>query len=179
MVKRAIATETMKMRADRLLTALRRVIHAVDLYSKTLERETGLTTAQFLVLRAVRDLGEVTTSRIAAQVSLTQGTVTMIVDRLEARGLIERYRSTTDRRVVHTRLTDDGRKALRSAPPLLHRRLVEGFAALPESEQERIADSLETLARMMGAEGIEVAPILAVGPAGLKPAGRAITDDSR
>src|SRR3546814_9311139 len=66
-----------------VLTALRRIIRATDLHSKQLAREVGLTTPQVVLLQAVRDLGEVTTGQLSRRVSLSQGTVTTILDRLE------------------------------------------------------------------------------------------------
>lgn len=149
---------------DRLLGALRRIIRAVDLHSKRLERETGLTTPQVLVLRAIRELGEVTTARIASRVSLSQATITTIVDRLEARGLIERYRNRDDRRVVHSRLTPGGEAALAKAPALLDAIFLKAFRELPGSEQDGIVTALERVAGLMGpAASAEPAPLLDLG----------------
>src|SRR3546814_18184287 len=86
-----------------------------DLHSKQLAREVGLTTPQVVLLQAVRDLGEVTTGQLSRRVSLSQGTVTTILDRLESRGLVERYRSAADRRVVHSRHTQLGRASWRGS----------------------------------------------------------------
>jgi DNA-binding MarR family transcriptional regulator len=127
-------------------------------------KKSGLTIPQIIVLQSIRDLGEVTTGQISGRVSLSQGTVTSILDRLENRGLIERYRSVTDRRVVHTRLTKMGRAVLRKAPPLLHERFVEAFAALSAQRQNRIIKVLEEVAEMMGAEHLDAAPLLDIAP---------------
>jgi len=153
-----------EQRSEAVLVALRRIIRAVDLHSKQLERETGLTTAQIMVLRAISTLGEVTTARLSAEVTLSQATVTTILDRLEARGLVERYRSATDRRIVHSRLTASGKKALRKAPPLLQRRFLDAFEAMDVAGQERIVESLQTVAAMMGGDRIDAAPLLDVAP---------------
>ncbi|MCE2510113.1 MAG: winged helix-turn-helix transcriptional regulator [Alphaproteobacteria bacterium] len=147
-------------RAQEVLVALRRIIRATDLHSKRLFKLSGLTTPQIVVLQSVRDLGEVTTGRISARVSLSQGTVTSILDRLESRGLIKRYRSVTDRRVVHARLTKPGRAMLRQAPPLLHEQFASAFAALSPSQQEKIIKTLHDVAGMMGAGHLDAAPLL-------------------
>lgn len=154
----------MNSQDDKLLGSLRRIIRAVDLHSKRLERETGLTTPQVLVLMAIRELGEVTTARIAARVSLSQATVTTIVDRLVARGLIERYRNTTDRRIVHSRLTATGEAALAKAPPLLDTIFVTAFRSLPASERDGLVAALERVAMLMGpAASAEPAPLIDLG----------------
>ena len=146
-----------------LLVALRRIIRATDLHSKRVSRESGLTVPQIVVLKSVRDLGEVTTSEISRRVSLSQATVTIILDRLEERGLVERYRSTRDRRIVHTRLTQQGRSALRNAPGLLHERFLEKFTGLSDRRQKEIVKALQKVADMMGASDLDAAPLLEVG----------------
>lgn len=146
-----------------VLSALRRIIRATDLHSKQLARDTGLTTPQVVVLQAVRDLGEVTTGQLSRRVSLSQATVTTILDRLEGRGLVERYRSNADRRIVHSRLTRQGRAILRKAPPLLHERFTEAFQSLSPARQSRLLATLDEVAAMMGATEIDAAPLLDSG----------------
>ena len=135
-----------------VLRLLRRINRASDLHSKELERMSGLTTPQLIVLRAIEDLGEVTAGRIAAHVSLSQGTVSMILDRLETHGLIARYRSLRDRRIVQARLTQAGGRALAAAPPLLRERFVRRFLALDVAEQARMVQALGAVADMMDAD---------------------------
>ncbi len=147
-----------------VLVALRRIIRSVDLQSKKTAKESGLTPPQILILRAIHDLGEVTSGKISAQVSLSQATVTTILDRLELRNLIERYRSEKDRRVVHAKLTDEGGTALRLAPPLLNERFIEAFSRLGEADQSSIIDTLENVAVMLGGRELDAAPILDVNP---------------
>lgn len=79
---------------EQVLVALRRVIRATDLHSKRLSKHAGLTGPQLLIMRTIRDLGEVTIGTIAENVSLSQATVTTILDRLELRKLVYRVRST-------------------------------------------------------------------------------------
>lgn len=148
-----------------VLVALRRIIRATDIHSKHLAKKFGLTTPQFYVLQAISELGEVTTGRLSERVNLSQGTVTTILDRLEGRGLIERYRSLADRRVVHARLTTQGRSVLKKAPPLLQERFIAAFAALSPSAQDRVVKTLKEVADMMGAGELDAAPLLAVGSA--------------
>lgn len=151
-------------RSHEVLIALRRIIRATDLHSKRLFKTSGLTIPQVVVLQSIRDLGEVTTGQISTRVSLSQGTVTTILDRLESRGLIERYRSVADRRVVHARLTRQGHATLRKAPPLLHEQFANAFAALSVAKQERIIQTLQEIAGMMGAEHLDAAPLLDIAP---------------
>lgn len=149
---------------EQVLVALRRVIRATDLHSKRLNKTAGLTAPQLLIMQTIRDLGEVTIGTIADKVSLSQATVTTILDRLEHRKLVYRVRSQTDKRKVHAHLTDDGRELLAGAPQPLQEEFIRKFQNLHEWEQTMIISSLQRIAQMMDAESIDASPVLDVGP---------------
>ena len=65
---------------EEVLISLRRVIRATDLHSKYLAKTTGLTSPQLLLLKTVRSKGEVTIGELANDMSLSQATVTTILD---------------------------------------------------------------------------------------------------
>lgn len=148
---------------EQVLVALRRVIRATDLHSKRLSKHAGLTGPQLLIMRTIRDLGEVTIGTIAEQVSLSQATVTTILDRLEHRKLVYRVRSTQDKRKVHAHLTEEGADILSRAPQPLQEEFIEKFQSLQEWEQTMIISSLQRVANMMDADKIDASPVLDVG----------------
>ncbi len=149
---------------EQVLVALRRVIRATDLHSKRLSKHAGLTGPQLLIMRSIRDLGEVTIGTIAEKVSLSQATVTTILDRLEHRKLVYRVRSTQDKRKVHAHLTEDGADILARAPQPLQEDFIKKFQSLHEWEQTMIIASLQRVANMMDADDIDASPVLDVGP---------------
>lgn len=136
-----------------LLRSTRRIAQAMDVRSREIARLTGLTIPQFIVLQSIRSLGEVTTQAVSRESSMSAATVVAVLDKLEAKGLIARYRSAADRRVVHARLTDAGERALGEAPGLLGDGFMARFRALPASEQTLLADSIRRLAELMAAPG--------------------------
>lgn len=77
-------------------------------------RRHELTHAQYNVLRILRGAGErgLTASDIGERMITRDPDVTRLVDRLEKRGLVERWRCGEDRRVVWTRISQAGREAL-------------------------------------------------------------------
>lgn len=152
-----------KERIESVLIALRRLMRATDLHSRDLVRTTGLTTPQLLLLQSIRSSGEVSIGALAEDVSLSQATVTSILDRLEQRGFVTRARSTSDKRKVHAYLTDAGRKAIRSAPPPLQDSFIRQFQSLEEWEQTMILSSLQRVAAMMDADSLDAAPVLDAG----------------
>lgn len=148
---------------EEVLVALRRVIRATDLHSKYLAKTTGLTTPQILLLQTIRDKGEVTIGEIANGMSLSQATVTSILDRLEKRGMVYRERSTKDKRKVHAYLTDQATETLKEAPIPLQEHFTEQFGDLQEWEQTMIISSLQRVAQMMDVQHIDASPVLDVG----------------
>lgn len=148
-----------------VLRSLRRIFHAVDRHSRRLARVHGLTESQALCLNAVHRTGHINPGQLARTISLSPPTVTGILDRLERRGLIERTRTARDKRQVVVRLTESGRRLLASSPPPLQERFTRRMSALPANRQKRIARSLHEVVKMMEAEDIDAAPLLARGEA--------------
>jgi DNA-binding MarR family transcriptional regulator len=148
--------------SDQVIVAIRRLIRAVDLHSRALVGSHGLTGPQALILKALHN-GSLTAGELASEVSLSQGTVTDILNRLEQRGLIIRIRDTVDRRRVRVETTDAGLALLQQSPPLLQERFAQRFNDLHEWEQTQLLASLQRIAEMMDAEGIDAAPVLSSG----------------
>ena len=83
-------------RYDEVLVALRRIIRATDLHSRQLSKIAGLTAPQLLILQLLRQHTELTVGEVAQRVSLSQATVTTIIDRLEKRGFVKRERGRAE-----------------------------------------------------------------------------------
>lgn len=149
--------------AEEVLVALRRVIRATDLHSKQLIKTATVTAPQLLLMQAIKRQGDAIISELAHEVSLSQATVTTILDRLERRELIFRKRSEADKRKVHVYLTEDGEKILRKAPTALQHQFAEKFAALNDWEQSMILSALQRIAQMMDAQDIDASPFLETG----------------
>ena len=75
--------------------------------------ELGLTYPQYLVMLVLWESEMLTVSDLGARLALDSGTLTPLLKRLEAAGLIRRERSKEDERVVVIRLSDEG-KALKT-----------------------------------------------------------------
>ncbi|MEJ8567727.1 MarR family winged helix-turn-helix transcriptional regulator [Elongatibacter sediminis] len=151
------------MDSDEILVSLRRIMHRIDLHSKQLQRTSGLTVPQLLILHSVARAGSLPVSAIAREVSLSQGTVTSVLDRLEKRGYLVRRRDSPDRRVVTVSLTGAGKQAVEEAPGLLQEDFVDRYDRLPDWEQKMLAAAVERIASLMDAETMDAAPILEAG----------------
>ncbi len=129
-----------------VLKSIRRIARAVDMYSRQIDRAFGLTLPQLIVLRCVQELGEVTSRAVSAEADLSPPTVVGILDKLQGKGLIERYRSTRDRRVVHARLTATGVALLSRAPAPLGTGFAEAFQSLPPRTRQQTVAALSRIA---------------------------------
>jgi DNA-binding MarR family transcriptional regulator len=152
-------TDTM----EQVLVAIRRVIRATDLHSKQITRVAGLTSSQLVLLSTIRDQGSITAGEIAQKISLSQATVTSILDRLEAKGLVERSRDSQDKRRVYVSLTGQGVNTLNEAPAPLQETFIRQFRELHDWEQSMILASLQRVAHMMDAADLDASPLLDVG----------------
>lgn len=156
-----------------VLRSLRRIFHAVDRHSR-LARLHGLTEPQSVCLNAIDQMTHINPGQLAKTVSLSPPTVTGILDRLERRDLIKRERTASDKRQVVVCLTDNGRKVLKNSPPSLQECFTRRLTGLPESRQRQIAKALNEVVKLLEAEDIEAAPLLARGAANPALAGESL-----
>ncbi|WP_425051513.1 MarR family winged helix-turn-helix transcriptional regulator [Psychromarinibacter sp. S121] len=157
--------EDLSPRTDQSLIALRRILRATELYERTLAQAAGLTPAQLRVLQLVaggKNAG-VTPKELASRMGVSQATVTALVDKLVARGMVTRYRSEADRRQTDVVITDAGRAAVDTAPDALQQRFVKSFESLKDWEQAQLISSLERVASMLDAEEMDASPVLTFG----------------
>jgi len=147
-----------------LLISLRKVIRAIDLHSKHLNKTSGLTSPQLLIMLEIDKEYSINSSQVAKKVNLSPATVTNIIDRLENKNLISRVRYTHDKRKVGLYLTDDGKALLLKAPQALQQHFIEKFSNLEQWEQSQLLSSMQRLSHMMDADKIDAAPLLELEP---------------
>lgn len=140
----------------RIMHALRRLVRALEINSRRLAAETGVTSAQLSCMKML-DLKDVdTATEVARRVHLSPSTVVGILDRLEDRKYITRQRDGRDRRVVRVNLTEEGRALVRKTPHPVRNLLELQSNGLTETDAGHIADALEMLVGVLGATDLEV-----------------------
>lgn len=150
-------------RLEAALIALRRIFRATEIASRSLAKQYGLTPSQLLLLQVVDGNAQATPSEVARATSLGQATVTSLLDKLEARGMLRRRRSAFDKRRVEIEILDEGRAALSAVPGSLQQRFQDNFDALEPWEQAFLVAALERTAAILGAAHVDAAPILDPG----------------
>jgi DNA-binding MarR family transcriptional regulator len=150
----AVRNENAASPSDAVLVALRKIIRSIELNSRSLVKRVGLTGPQLIILKEVSRMNASSIGEVAKTISLSQATVTGIVERLEKRNLLQRRRSQVDRRKVMVEITQEGENLLRDAPPLMQEAFVERFTRLPEWEQSMVLSALQLLVQLMDAKGL-------------------------
>jgi DNA-binding MarR family transcriptional regulator len=121
--------------------------------ARELRRETeqlGITARQATLLWLVKRSPGLSLAELAAEEGISPPALSGHVDRLERAGLIERLRSTDDRRRVGLRLTDEGARILRRVRARRTTWLADRLSALEPAELEAIDDAVPALQALLG-----------------------------
>lgn len=135
--------------AEQTLLAIRQINRAIDVHSKKLTKAYGLTGPQLIVLKEIERAQSVSLSVLSRNISLSLATVSVILDKLEDKKYVERYRGSTDKRNIYVRITDTAREIIAKVPNLLQEDFLIKFEKLKEWEQSLILSSVQRIASMM------------------------------
>lgn len=108
-----------------------------------------LSHAQFELLIELFERGELPAGELAAAARLTPATVTQMLDHLAEQGHVERVRSETDRRVVVSRLTPQGRSAIEAKRAAWKTRWEQALAGVEVDDLSAATRVLERLGAMV------------------------------
>jgi len=152
------------MDTTEILITIRKIVRSINLESKKIQKEHGVSIPQVLCLNyllASPDFRS-TQGEIRRFLNLNSSTASGIVDRLENKGLVARLPRQGDKRVVNIVLTSKGAGLLKSVPPLLHERLSEKLQLLPKTKLHQIQESLNTLVNILNIGNIDASPIFTI-----------------
>lgn len=124
------------------MNAFVKLIRAAEVVTSATHRhliEENLTISQFGVLEALYHLGPLCQRDVAKKILKSTANITTIVDNLESRGLVERIRSSEDRRFVALHLTEEGTLLIEKIFPIHVQGVVQSLRALTSEEQEELA----------------------------------------
>lgn len=128
-----------------VIRELARCYQAFQRVSDAHIRRTGLTSPQFDIVATLGNTAGMTFKELGSRTLITKGTLTGVVDRLQARGLVERMASPTDGRSTLVRLTQQGERIFREVfePHLAF--LAPAFESLPECGRKELEKRLRQL----------------------------------
>ncbi len=126
------------------LSTLRTADHLSAPVNEILKRE-NLSMSQYNVLRILRGAsgeplpcGEIGERMVSRDPDLTR-----LLDRLESRGLVERARGVTDRRVVHATITSEGLRLLETLDGAIASAMKEALAHMSPERLEQLRELLD------------------------------------
>ncbi|PJZ83599.1 MarR family winged helix-turn-helix transcriptional regulator [Leptospira harrisiae] len=96
----------------------------------------NISESQFGVLETLYHLGPLCQKELGDKILKSTGNITLVIDNLEKRSLVERVRGVEDRRFISVHLTNDGKKLIEQVFPDHVKRITSEFAVLSPEEQE-------------------------------------------
>lgn len=116
-----------------------RRLHQIHISLFLAETEAfSITPVQYSLLTALEQHGELDQNSVALEVGLERTTVAEVIPRLEARGLLERRQSETDRRVKLVKLSRKGRALVRRMESAVQRAHDRTIDHLPPDDRDRL-----------------------------------------
>jgi DNA-binding MarR family transcriptional regulator len=150
------------MQTTEILIRIRQIIRSVNLESKRLEKEHGISIPQLLCLNFLKYNPDLQASHkeIKDFLQLNASTVTGIINRLEQKGLVARLPKQADRRLGFITITKNGIQLLEQTPEPLHEQLTLKLKNLSEGDLQKLQQAFDTIIDLLRIDDPEAAPIL-------------------
>ena len=139
---------------SRSMNAVRSIVRALRVNTRSIELKLGISLAQLFVLQQLADRAADSLNELATRTATHQSSVSVVVRRLVDRGLVTRTAAPNDKRRVQIALTPEGKTMLRGAPPTVQADLIQGMQRMSPEQRSHLADLLET---WVLASGIDLA----------------------
>lgn len=146
--------------SNEVLMTLRQITRGIDLHSQKLIKKYGLTGPQLLVLKELSAKADLTPSELARKLSISQATITSMLDRLTQKGYIQRIRDQRDKRKVRIELQPKSLEVIKLNPSLLQEDFIDEFKSLQNWEQTQILSSLQRIVELMNLKNIKTSEYL-------------------
>lgn len=148
-----------------VLINIRKIIRSINLESKRIQKEYGISIPQYLCLNFLNSSEEyrATAKEIGAHLNLNASTVSGIVSRLEKKGYLAKLPNQSDKRSTYIYLTAIGEKMVSSMPDLLHEKLTKKLKSLSGKDLENLQQAMELLVEFMEVEDVDASPLIIPG----------------
>lgn len=156
------------MRYTDILIQIRQIIRSVNLESKRLEKEYGISIPQLLCLNFLNEKEHfrATHKELKDFLKLNASTVSGIISRLEKKGYIARLPKAVggDQRFGLITITASGGKLLEQTPEPLHEQLSHKLKALSPDHLQKLQEAFDTIIDFLDITELDAAPILTADP---------------
>lgn len=152
------------MNNTEILIKIRKIVRSINLESKKIQKEYGVSIPQVLCLNLLNNSEnyQTTQGEIRKFLHLNSSTTSGIINRLENKGLVARLPKSGDKRVVTIALTSKGEKLLNQIPSLLHEQLSKKLQKLDDKTLINVENSLELLVNLLEIGELDASPMLTI-----------------
>ena len=147
------------------MISVRKIVRAINLESKRVEKNFGISIPQLLTLKHLKEKPDYKTTMRSLRdfLSLNASTVTGIVSRLETKGYIARLPDPSDKRSTPIVLTSKGDELIKKTNLSLHEKISKNLEALDEDEYGAVVESFQTIINFLNIEDLDASPIITGG----------------
>ena len=145
-----------------ILIKLRKIVRSINLESKRVEKEQGVSIPQLLCLQYLAEQEDYMTNaaKLKAFLNLNASTISGILRRLEKKGLIAKLPKASDKRITLIALTASGMDLIQAAPITFQQKLSEKLQALPPEKMQTIIEGIDILTSIMEVDEVSASPII-------------------
>jgi DNA-binding MarR family transcriptional regulator len=144
--------------SQEILNDIRRLVQAIRLSSRESEKKFGLSAAQLFVLHKLSEEEGLSINDLAERTLTHQSSVSVIVQKLKAKGLVKKTISDGDGRKSQLSLTKKGETTIKKAPAAVQEILIEAIEELDPKMRKNFATGFSSFLKFAGMKG--EAPLL-------------------
>ena len=139
------------MKSTDIIISIRKIVRSVDLESKRIDKQFGVSIPQLLCLSFLQnqDVCRATPKQIKNHLQLNASTVTGILKRLLIKGFIYKVDNPQDKRAPYIVLSVAGERLLNMSPELAHEKLQKKLNKMSVDELNQLKTALETISKLM------------------------------
>lgn len=152
------------METTDILIQIRKIVRSINLESKKIQKEYGVSIPQVLCLHFLHDAPnyQSTQGEVKKFLNLNSSTISGIINRLERKGLVARLPKSGDKRVVNIALTSAGDELIASMPSLLHEQLSNKLNTLKAEDLVALEQSLDMLVSLLDIQAVDASPMITI-----------------
>lgn len=153
-----------------IIVKLRKIIRSINLESKRIEKQFGVSIPQLMSLQYLSEQEDykATASQLKGYLKLNASTMSGIISRLEQKSLVARLRNPRDRRATFITLTAKGAELLKDPPTTLQEKLTARLNKLSPGRIESLNMHIDLLVQIMDADDLDASPIITTKEIGKK-----------
>jgi DNA-binding MarR family transcriptional regulator len=140
---------------SRALDAVRKIVRALRISSRAVEKDVGVSGAQLFVLQQLAVRPAESVNELAERTLTHQSTVSVVVTRLVQHGLVVRTPARDDARRTEIAVSPQGLELLQRAPATVQARLAAALRNLPADQLHQLAEALDAWLREAGIQSEE------------------------